>query len=156
MAYFCIIRELHTLQIAQTQPSINCSRQSCLRWCTMSTTMVSNPTDEECTRAMGHALGLEESSPTRCSAGGGIDHEKTVCTFLTGRRLRRTLAHLCNHASVNITDPISNVVHMMLTCPVQMVVSEVGKLHATRFFIASLAWSIVGGIGSWHSTMAFQ
>ena len=47
----------------------------------------------------------------------------------TGRVFsRRVFAHLCNHASGQVTDPISDVVHTMLTCPVQMVISEVCAL----------------------------
>ena len=45
--------------------------------------------------------------------------------FLTGTNLCKALAHLCNHASSNVMDPVSDVVHMMMTCPVQMVISEV-------------------------------
>jgi hypothetical protein len=70
--------------------------------------------------------GCDENSPTECSARG-INHERTVSMFLTHCRLRKTLSHLCNHASGQLTDPISNVVHMMLTCPVQMVISEVRR-----------------------------
>ena len=70
--------------------------------------------------------GCDENSPTECSARG-INHERTVSMFLTHGRLQKTLSHLCNHASGQLTDPISNVVHMMLTCPVQMVISEVRR-----------------------------
>lgn len=49
-----------------------------------------------------------------------------VDMFLSGPSLRKVFAHLCNHASGHVTDPVSHVVHMMLTCSVQMVISEVG------------------------------
>jgi hypothetical protein len=64
-----------------------------------------------------------DSNPT---AGITIDYERIVQEFLTGIKLRKVLAHMCNHALVQLTDPISDVVCTMLTCPVQMVVSEVG------------------------------
>lgn len=55
-----------------------------------------------------------------------VDGDSIVKHFLTGENLRQVFAHLCNHASGQVTDPISDVVHTMLTCPVQMVISEVG------------------------------
>jgi hypothetical protein len=54
-----------------------------------------------------------------------IDSESIIKCFLTGNSLRSVFAHLCNHASAHATDPISDIVHTMLTCPVQMVISEV-------------------------------
>ena len=64
--------------------------------------------------------------------------DKTVQHFLQGQNLRRVFAHLCNHSTGQVTDPISYVVHIMLTCPVQMVVSEVGvaffKDHPNALF----------------------
>jgi hypothetical protein len=54
-----------------------------------------------------------------------IDYSKIVHFFLTGVGLRKVFSHLCNNASGQVTDPISDVVHTMLTCPVQMVISEV-------------------------------
>jgi len=53
------------------------------------------------------------------------DSESIIRTFLTGINLRKVLAHLCNHASGQATDPVSDVVHTMISCPVQMVISEV-------------------------------
>jgi hypothetical protein len=58
-------------------------------------------------------------------ASSPIDYEKIICTFLASGGLRKVLAHLCNNASAQSADPISDVVHTMLTCPVQMVISEV-------------------------------
>lgn len=52
--------------------------------------------------------------------------DPTVQHFLQGPNLRKVFAHLCNNATGQVTDPIAYVVHIMLTCPVQMVVSEVG------------------------------
>jgi hypothetical protein len=64
--------------------------------------------------------------------------ESIIGTFLTGSSLRKVFAHLCNHASGQVTDPISDVVNTMLTKPVQMVVSEVGvalfKDHPNALF----------------------
>lgn len=75
------------------------------------------------------------ASPAAAAAAGGgepqepqqpaMDYRKIVQTFLTGSRLRKVFAHMCNHASGQVTDPISDIVHTMLTCPVQMVISEV-------------------------------
>lgn len=63
----------------------------------------------------------EETLFTHCS----IVHE-----FLTGLKLRKVFAHLCNHSAGQSVDPISDVAYIMLTCPVQMMVSEVsGEYH---------------------------
>ena len=54
------------------------------------------------------------------------DEDPTIQHFLKGANLRKVFSHLCNNATGQVTDPIAYVVHIMLTCPVQMVVSEVG------------------------------
>ncbi len=56
-----------------------------------------------------------------------LSRSSIIQRFLVGESLRKVFAHLCNHASTHraATDPISDVVHTMLTCPVQMVISEV-------------------------------
>jgi hypothetical protein len=59
------------------------------------------------------------------SSAVGIDYTKIIEQFLTGAKLRKVFSHLCNHASGHVADPILDIVHIMLTCPVQMVVSEV-------------------------------
>jgi hypothetical protein len=56
-----------------------------------------------------------------------IDYGKVIDVFLTGGSLRKVFAHMCNHASGQVTDPISDIVHIMLVCPVQMVISEVSS-----------------------------
>jgi hypothetical protein len=74
-----------------------------------------------------------------------IDHEQIVSMFLVHSRLRKVLSHLCNHTSGQLTDPISGVVHMMLTCPVQMVISEVRPLPLDQWCTCVLiAWCIGG------------
>lgn len=45
--------------------------------------------------------------------------------FLSGRNLRKVFSYLCNHTSGHSVDPISDVAYTMLTCPVEMMVSEV-------------------------------
>jgi hypothetical protein len=45
--------------------------------------------------------------------------------FLKGGNLCKVLSHMCNNASSSVMDPVSDIVHMMMTCPVQMVISEV-------------------------------
>ena len=60
-----------------------------------------------------------------------VDSESIIKRFLMGSSLRSVFAHLCNHASAHATDPISDIVHTMLTCPVQMVISEV-RTDVTR------------------------
>lgn len=57
------------------------------------------------------------------------NYQRIIQHFLTGQNLRKVFAHLCNHSSGKVTDPISDVVHMMLTCPVQMIISEVRGMH---------------------------
>lgn len=52
--------------------------------------------------------------------------ERIVSEFLTGKNLRKMFSHLCNNASGQVTDPISDTASMMLTCPVQMIITEVG------------------------------
>lgn len=52
--------------------------------------------------------------------------EEILATFMSGDRLRRVLSHMCNHASSSVADPITTTVRIMLTCPVQLVISEVG------------------------------
>ena len=52
--------------------------------------------------------------------------EKIISEFLTGQNLRKMFSHLCNNAAGQVTDPISDTVAMMLTCPVQMIITEVG------------------------------
>jgi hypothetical protein len=76
----------------------------------------------------------EEPPPPRVDGGSIIQH------FLTGESLRKVFAHLCNHASSTphaATDPISDVVHTMLTCPVQMVISEV-RIHTMSQLIVPI------------------
>lgn len=75
------------------------------------------------------SVGAEAScSSTRSSSI--VDH------FLHGRNLRKVFSHLCNHASGQVTDPISYVAHTMITSPVQMVISEV-RSRAGRGFVAA-------------------
>jgi hypothetical protein len=74
-----------------------------------------------------------QSSP----AAEPIDYRKIVQHFLTGVSLRKVFSHLCNNASGQVTDPISDVVHTMLTCPVQMVISEVGVREITFYILSS-------------------
>lgn len=52
--------------------------------------------------------------------------EEIVATFLSGARLRRVLSHMCNNASSSVADPVTTTIRIMLTCPVQLVISEVG------------------------------
>lgn len=61
----------------------------------------------------------------RESSASSADGESIIKHFLSGTNLRKVFSYLCNHASGHATDPVSNIVHIMLTCPVQMVVSEV-------------------------------
>lgn len=51
---------------------------------------------------------------------------RIIAEFLTGRNLRKVFSHLCNNASGQVTDPISDTAIMMLTCPVQLILTEVG------------------------------
>lgn len=52
--------------------------------------------------------------------------------FLKGRNLRKVFSHLCNHTSGHSVDPISDVAYIMLTCPVETMISEVScALHAS-------------------------
>ena len=51
---------------------------------------------------------------------------RIMTLFLQGSRLRKVMSHLCNHCSSNIADPISDTVVMMLTCPIHLVITEVG------------------------------
>jgi hypothetical protein len=53
-------------------------------------------------------------------------HDEIVATFLSGVRLRRVLSHMCNNASSGIADPVTSTIRVMLACPVQLVISEVG------------------------------
>lgn len=80
--------------------------------------------------------------------------ERIIAEFLTGKNLRKMFSHLCNNASGQVTDPISDTVVMMLTCPVQMILTEVGVAlfkdrptylypfsamdHAQRYFVEEL------------------
>ena len=73
----------------------------------------------------------QQQMPTDCNPPAlVIDYDKIVQEFLTGMKLRKVLAHMCNNASAQVTDPISDVVTTMLTCPVHMVVSEVRGIAA--------------------------
>ena len=71
--------------------------------------------------------------------------ESIVHHFLTGRRLRKVFAHLCNHASGQVTDPISDVAHIMITRPVQMMISEVGLaiFPCTAQWLDQIGWTRV-------------
>lgn len=51
---------------------------------------------------------------------------RIIAEFLTGSNLRKMFSHLCNSASGQVTDPISDTAVMMLTCPVQLILTEVG------------------------------
>ena len=51
---------------------------------------------------------------------------RIIAEFLTGSNLRKVFSHLCNNASGQVTDPISDTAIMMLTCPVQLILTEVG------------------------------
>ena len=63
---------------------------------------------------------------------------RIIAEFLTGKNLRKMFSHLCNNASGQVTDPISDTVVMMLTCPVQLILTEVGvslfKVSKSFFF----------------------
>lgn len=52
--------------------------------------------------------------------------KKIVKLFLQGQNLRKVMAHLCNNCSSHVADPISDTVVMMLTCPIHLVITEVG------------------------------
>lgn len=52
--------------------------------------------------------------------------DKIISEFLAGKNLRKMFSHLCNNAAGQVTDPISDTVAMMITCPVQMIITEVG------------------------------
>jgi hypothetical protein len=53
--------------------------------------------------------------------------EETIAhLFLQGAQLRKLMAHLCNKCSLHVADPISDTVVMMLTCPIHLVITEVG------------------------------
>lgn len=52
---------------------------------------------------------------------------KIIETFLTGKNLRKVMAHLCNsYHGNNTSDPITDTVVMMLTCPINLIITEVG------------------------------
>lgn len=62
--------------------------------------------------------------------------EKIRTLFLTGKHLKRVMAHMCNNASSHVADPITDTVVMMLTCPINLVVTEVGiALFKASFLI---------------------
>ena len=52
--------------------------------------------------------------------------DQIVEKFLCGSQLRRVMAHLCNHCSNQVGDPIADTVAMMLTQPIHLVITEVG------------------------------
>ena len=64
---------------------------------------------------------------------------RIVAEFLTGPNLRKIFSHLCNNASGLVTDPISDTAVMMLTCPVQLILTEVG----VALFKVSIEYVIV-------------
>jgi hypothetical protein len=52
---------------------------------------------------------------------------RMVEVFLTGRNLRKVMAHLCNsYSGHSMSDPITDTVVMMLTCPLNLIITEVG------------------------------
>lgn len=51
--------------------------------------------------------------------------EGIVQHFLAGKHLRQMFAHLCNNTSGQAVDPISDVAYIMITSPVQMMITDV-------------------------------
>lgn len=50
-----------------------------------------------------------------------------VDVFLTGQNMRKMMAHLCNsYCGHSMSDPITDTVVMMLTCPLNLIITEVG------------------------------
>jgi hypothetical protein len=60
----------------------------------------------------------------------GCEHDsdkRLLEVFLSNNNLRKVMAHLCNsYCGHSVSDPIADTVVMMLTCPVNLIITEVG------------------------------
>lgn len=55
-----------------------------------------------------------------------MDVQRFVDLFLAGDALRKTLAYLCNTVQGNVMDPITHTLCLMITTPVQIMLTQVG------------------------------
>lgn len=73
-------------------------------------------------------LSLPSSPPPQCGnkrqTGRIID--EVVDIFLTGVRLQRVMTHLTDACVDNYSDPVCEVLCTMITCPLELIITEVG------------------------------
>lgn len=55
-----------------------------------------------------------------------MDPKAFVDKFLRGDSLCRVIVYLCNNCQGTVTDPITSVLHFMITSPVQVTLTQVG------------------------------
>lgn len=55
-----------------------------------------------------------------------MDTDRFIKLFLTGDSLCKMIAYLCNNSHGTVTDPITNVLHAMITSPLQIMLTQVG------------------------------
>ena len=67
------------------------------------------------------------------------DRHTVIRNFLSGTSLQKVFSQLCNSASSGqALDPISDVAYTMLTCPIQMMISEVSFFGCSCLHASSL------------------
>jgi hypothetical protein len=72
------------------------------------------------------ATHLSLSTGHMTTSENGPTRERFVASFLQGGGLQRVIAQLCNTCGPNFTDPITHVVYIFLTQPIEFTIGEQG------------------------------